>query len=37
MEGILKSVDVDKKAATAVAKKWLGANQQRVQRWLAAA
>jgi len=35
MEAMLKSVDVDKKDAGAVAKEWLGANQQRVQQWLA--
>jgi glycine betaine/proline transport system substrate-binding protein len=34
MEAMLKSVDVDKKDAGAVAKEWLGANQQRVQQWL---
>ena len=37
MEGMLKSVDVDKKDATAVAKEWLGANQDKVQQWVAAA
>lgn len=37
MESMLKSVDVDKKDAAAVAKDWLGANQQRVQQWVAAA
>ena len=36
MEGMLKSVDVDKKDATAVAKEWLGANQDKVQQWVAA-
>jgi glycine betaine/proline transport system substrate-binding protein len=35
MEAMLKSVDVDKKDATAVAKEWLGANLQKVQGWLA--
>ena len=37
METMLKSVDIDKKEADAVAKEWLGANQQRVQQWLATA
>jgi ABC-type proline/glycine betaine transport system substrate-binding protein len=37
MEGMLKRVDVDKEDATAVAKDWLGANQPKVQQWLAAA
>ena len=37
MEGMLKSVDVDKKDATAVAKEWLGANQAKVDQWLATA
>lgn len=37
MEGMLKSVDVDKKDATAVAKEWLAANPQRVQQWLGTA
>ena len=36
MEGMLKSVDVDKKDATAVAKEWLAANPQKVQEWVAA-
>ena len=36
MEGMLKSVDVDKKDATAVAKEWIGANQDKVQQWVAA-
>jgi glycine betaine/proline transport system substrate-binding protein len=36
METMLKSVDVDKKDANAVAKDWLAANPQRVQQWLAA-
>jgi glycine betaine/proline transport system substrate-binding protein len=36
MEGMLKSVDVDKKDATVVAKDWLAANPQLVQQWLAA-
>jgi glycine betaine/proline transport system substrate-binding protein len=35
MEGMLKSVDVDKKDATAVAKEWLAANPQKVQEWVA--
>ena len=35
MEAMLKSVDVDKKDAAAVAKEWLGANQQKVDQWLA--
>jgi ABC-type proline/glycine betaine transport system substrate-binding protein len=35
MEGMLKSVDVDKKDAAVVAKEWLGANPQKVQGWLA--
>jgi glycine betaine/proline transport system substrate-binding protein len=37
MESMLKSVDVDKKDATAVAKEWLGANQPTVEQWLAPA
>jgi glycine betaine/proline transport system substrate-binding protein len=37
MEVMLKSVDVDKKDAAAVAKEWLGANQPRVQQWLTTA
>ena len=37
MEAMLKSVDVDKKDAAAVAKEWLGANQQKVDQWLATA
>ena len=37
MEAMLKSVDVDKKDAGAVAKEWLGANPQRVQQWLGTA
>ena len=37
MEGMLKSVDVDKKDATAVAKEWLAANPQKVQEWVATA
>jgi glycine betaine/proline transport system substrate-binding protein len=37
MESMLKSVDVDKKDAVAVAKEWLGANQPTVQQWLATA
>ena len=36
MEAMLKSVDVDKKDPTAVAKDWLAANQQKVQGWTAA-
>ena len=36
MEAMLKSVDVDKKDATVVAKDWLAANPQLVQQWLAA-
>ena len=36
MEDMLKSVDVDKKDPTEVAKQWLGANQQKVQEWVAA-
>ena len=35
MEAMLKSVDVEKKDAAAVAKEWLGANPQKVQQWLA--
>ena len=35
MEAMLKSVDVDKKDAAVVAKEWLGANQQKVDQWLA--
>ena len=37
METMLKSVDVEKKDAGDVAKEWLGANQQKVQQWLATA
>jgi glycine betaine/proline transport system substrate-binding protein len=37
METMLRSVDVDKKEADVVAKEWIGANQQRVQQWLATA
>jgi glycine betaine/proline transport system substrate-binding protein len=37
MEGMLKSVDVDKKDANVVAKEWLAANPQRVQQWLGTA
>jgi glycine betaine/proline transport system substrate-binding protein len=37
MESMLKSVDVDKKDATAVAKEWLAANPQKVQEWVATA
>lgn len=37
MEVMLKSVDIDKKDAAVVAKEWVGANQQRVQQWLATA
>jgi glycine betaine/proline transport system substrate-binding protein len=37
MEVMLKSVDIDKKDPAVVAKEWLGANQQRVQQWLATA
>lgn len=37
MEAMLKSVDVDKKDPAAVAKEWLGANQDKVQQWLATA
>jgi glycine betaine/proline transport system substrate-binding protein len=35
MEGMLKSVDVDKQDPAQVAKEWLGANQQKVQEWVA--
>lgn len=36
MEGMLKSVDVDKKDAAVVAKEWLAANPDRVSQWVAA-
>jgi glycine betaine/proline transport system substrate-binding protein len=37
METMLKSVDVDKSDADAVAKEWLAANQPKVQQWLGTA
>ena len=35
VEAMLKTTDVDKQPAEQVAKQWVDANQQRVQRWLA--